>query len=199
MSRAVGYMAEAGIDLRRRQRRRRRQRHRQHGAGTRDAGAAGGAVRQPRRRLSAPAPIPPIRHSPGASDPFLTCAAHQRRRPGRRHQFGGRPARAAGSASDNFDIKLRVMFQNSDDHGFPATFAPLPTFTPDYTLDRAFNVQPYATDSWTMPTLDLQVFRARAGRSCGPTATSTATRRTSRTRATAPSRCSLAVPADYYA
>ena len=48
------------------------------------------------------------------------------------------------------------MFQNSEDHGFPAAFAPLPTFEPEYTLDRPFSVQPRATDTWTMPTLDLK-------------------------------------------
>jgi iron complex outermembrane receptor protein len=59
-------------------------------------------------------------------------------------------------ASDNLDIKLRVLFQESQDHGFPATFAPLPGFGPVYTLDRAFNVQPTANDTWTMPSLDLK-------------------------------------------
>ena len=59
-------------------------------------------------------------------------------------------------ATDQLDIKLRVMFQDSYDKGFPATFAPLPQFTPIYTLDRAFDVQPWASDSWTMPTLDFK-------------------------------------------
>jgi len=49
-----------------------------------------------------------------------------------------------------------VMFQDSYDKGFPATFAPLPEFEPIYTLDRAFDVQPWASDSWTMPTLDFK-------------------------------------------
>jgi iron complex outermembrane receptor protein len=57
--------------------------------------------------------------------------------------------------TDNFDATLRVMFQNSADHGFPATFAPLPAFTPDYTLNRAFDVQPHASDVWALPSLDL--------------------------------------------
>jgi hypothetical protein len=47
------------------------------------------------------------------------------------------------------------MFQNSADNGFPATFAPLPSFTPIYTLDRAFDVQPKASDVWALPSLDL--------------------------------------------
>ena len=57
--------------------------------------------------------------------------------------------------TDDFDIKVRVMHQQQKDYGFPATFAPLPSFTPVYTLDRAFDVQPKATDNWTLPSLDL--------------------------------------------
>ena len=48
------------------------------------------------------------------------------------------------------------MFQDTSDHGFPATYAPLPAFTPDYTLNRAFNVQPEASDDWALPSLDLK-------------------------------------------
>jgi len=48
------------------------------------------------------------------------------------------------------------MFQDQKDYGFPASFAPLPTFEPLYTLNRAFNVQSRAEDSWTMPTLDFK-------------------------------------------
>ncbi|HEY2682443.1 MAG TPA: TonB-dependent receptor [Steroidobacteraceae bacterium] len=66
-----------------------------------------------------------------------------------------------GSASllfqpvENFDARLRVLYQNSWDHGFPATYAPLPDFKPDYTLNRAFDVQPMAWDKWALPSLDL--------------------------------------------
>jgi len=59
-------------------------------------------------------------------------------------------------ATDHFEARLRVMFQNSVDHGFPATFAPLPEFTPVYTIDRAFDVQPRASDDWALPSLDLK-------------------------------------------
>ncbi len=48
------------------------------------------------------------------------------------------------------------MFQDTEDHGFPAAFALLPSFKPVYTLDRAFDVQPYASDTWAMPSLDLR-------------------------------------------
>ncbi|HEV2284628.1 MAG TPA: TonB-dependent receptor [Steroidobacteraceae bacterium] len=58
--------------------------------------------------------------------------------------------------SEALDIKLRVLYQDSKDHGFPATFAPLPNFDPVYTMDRAFDVQPYATDVWTLPSLDIK-------------------------------------------
>jgi iron complex outermembrane receptor protein len=93
--------------------------------------------------------------NPCTSDSFLTCPRTSVGDQGAVTSYGASGA-LLWRASDNLDVKLRVMFQNSDDHGFPATFAPLPTFEPEYTLDRAFSVQPRATDSWTMPTLDLK-------------------------------------------
>src|ERR1700751_855982 len=49
------------------------------------------------------------------------------------------------------------MFQDTKVHGFPTAFAPLPNFTvSSYIVGRAFDVQPYATDSWTLPTLDFK-------------------------------------------
>jgi iron complex outermembrane recepter protein len=68
--------------------------------------------------------------------------------------------------TDNLEGRLRVLYQNTEDHGFPATFAPLPfpnearnppysEFTPQYTINRAFNVQPDAIDRWALPSLDL--------------------------------------------
>jgi outer membrane receptor protein involved in Fe transport len=48
------------------------------------------------------------------------------------------------------------MYQNTEDHGFPAAFAPLPAFEPQYTLNRAFDVQPDAIDRWALPSLDLK-------------------------------------------
>jgi len=75
----------------------------------------------------------------------------------------GANSSAGGSASllvratDNLDITLRVMLQDTKIHGFPTAFAPLPNFTvSSYIVDRAFDVQPYATDSWTLPTLDFK-------------------------------------------
>jgi iron complex outermembrane receptor protein len=95
-------------------------------------------------------------NSPAGGNPFDTTAP--------RSSAGdqGAISSAGGSlalllkASDDLEIKLRVLFQESQDHGFPATFAPLPGFGPVYTLNRAFNVQPTANDTWTMPSLDLK-------------------------------------------
>jgi iron complex outermembrane recepter protein len=92
---------------------------------------------------------------PGASDPEAIVPRTSSGDQGAQSTGGGSLALLV-KATDAFDIKLRIMFQDSKDHGFPATFAPLPNFTPEYILNRAFDVQPYATDSWTMPSLDLK-------------------------------------------
>jgi outer membrane receptor protein involved in Fe transport len=94
-------------------------------------------------------------NGPGASDPFATVPRTSAGDQGAISTGGGSLALLL-KATDNLDVKLRVMFQDSKDHGFPATFAPLPEFTPIYRLDRAFDVQPYATDTWTLPSLDLK-------------------------------------------
>ena len=57
--------------------------------------------------------------------------------------------------SESFEARLRVMYQDTDMHGFPATFAPLPGFQPEYILNRAFDVQPDAMDRWALPSLEL--------------------------------------------
>lgn len=95
---------------------------------------------------------------PGAADPFAPVPRTSRGDQGQVQTLGGSAALLV-HATDNLDVKLRVMFQDSYDKGFPATFAPVPpdgNFTPLYTMDRAFDVQPWASDSWTMPTLDLK-------------------------------------------
>lgn len=94
-------------------------------------------------------------NGPGASDPFATVPRTSSGDQGAISTGGGSLALLL-KATDNLDVKMRVMFQDSKDHGFPATFAPLPEFTPVYRLDRAFDVQPYATDTWTLPSLDLK-------------------------------------------
>jgi iron complex outermembrane receptor protein len=94
-------------------------------------------------------------NSPGGGNPFLAVPRSSSADQGAISTGGGSAALLL-RATDNLDIKLRVLFQDSKDHGFPATFAPLPEFTPVYRLDRAFNVQSFASDSWTMPSLDLK-------------------------------------------
>jgi iron complex outermembrane recepter protein len=94
-------------------------------------------------------------NGPGAADPFVSVARTSSGDQGAMSAGGGSAALLV-HASDNLDIKLRLMFQDSKDHGFPATFAPLPLFEPQYVINRAFDVQPHASDSWTMPTLDLR-------------------------------------------
>jgi iron complex outermembrane receptor protein len=93
--------------------------------------------------------------SPAVSNPFLSAPRTSVGNQGAVTTYGGSVA-ALLRVTDNFDATLRVMTQNTTDHGFPVTFAPLPAFTPDYTLNRAFDVQPRATDVWALPSLDLK-------------------------------------------
>jgi outer membrane receptor protein involved in Fe transport len=97
----------------------------------------------------------PAPTSPAATDPFVSAPRTSVGDQGAITTYGGSVTALLRLASD-FDIKLRVMHQDQKDYGFPATFAPLPGFTPVYRLDRAFDVQPKATDKWTLPSLDLQ-------------------------------------------
>jgi iron complex outermembrane receptor protein len=89
------------------------------------------------------------------ADPLLSVPRSSVGNQGAVRTFGGSLA-ALLKVTDNFDATLRVMFQNTADHGFPATFAPLPGFTPEYKLNRAFDVQPRASDVWALPSLDLK-------------------------------------------
>jgi outer membrane receptor protein involved in Fe transport len=93
--------------------------------------------------------------SPAVADPFLSVPRTSVGNQGAVSTFGGSLA-ALLKVTDNFEATLRIMFQNTADHGFPAAFAPLPSFTPVYTLDRAFDVQPRASDVWALPSLDLK-------------------------------------------
>jgi iron complex outermembrane recepter protein len=93
--------------------------------------------------------------SPAVSDPNVAAPRTSVGNQGAQSTFGGSMA-ALLRVTDNFDATLRIMFQNTADHGFPATYAPLPAFTPDYTLNRAFDVQPHASDVWALPSLDLK-------------------------------------------
>lgn len=91
----------------------------------------------------------------GAGDPFASVPRTSVGDQGQVQTLGGSAALLV-HATDSLDVKLRVMTQYTYDKGFPATFAPLPGFAPIYTMDRAFDVQPWASDNWTMPTLDLK-------------------------------------------
>jgi outer membrane receptor protein involved in Fe transport len=57
--------------------------------------------------------------------------------------------------SERLQVTARTLFQGLEFHGFPATFAPLPNFRPVQTLDRLFDIQPRATDRWTLSSLDV--------------------------------------------
>ncbi len=92
--------------------------------------------------------------SPAVTDPFLSVPRHSVGNQGADTTYGGSIA-AKWQISDALYARFRVMFQDTKDHGFPATFAPLPSFKPVYTLNRAFDVQPEATDDWALPSLDI--------------------------------------------
>src|SRR5579863_7669946 len=99
-------------------------------------------------------------NNPAGGDPFETAPRGSSGDQGAVSTGGGSLALLV-KPSDALDIKVRLLYQDSKDHGFPATFAPLnadeSAFTaPQYTLARAFNVQPYATDTWTLPSLDIK-------------------------------------------
>ncbi|HXW73510.1 MAG TPA: TonB-dependent receptor [Steroidobacteraceae bacterium] len=95
-------------------------------------------------------------NNPAGSSPFVSVARTSSGDQGANSSAGGSAALLV-RATDQLDITLRVMLQDTKIHGFPTAFAPLPNFTvSSYVTDRAFDVQPYATDSWTLPTLDFK-------------------------------------------
>ena len=96
----------------------------------------------------------PDASSPATTDPFYPAPRTSVGDQGAITTYGGSVS-ALLRVTDDFDVKVRVMHQQQSDYGFPATYAPLPSFTPVYTLNRAFDVQPKATDNWTLPSLDL--------------------------------------------
>ena len=105
------------------------------------------------------APLSPA-SDPAGGDPFESVPRGSTRDQGAVSTGGGSVALLV-KPTDALDIKVRLLYQDSKDHGFPATFAPLnsdaTSFTaPQYTMARAFDVQPYATDTWTLPSLDIK-------------------------------------------
>jgi outer membrane receptor protein involved in Fe transport len=94
--------------------------------------------------------------SPGGGDPFLSVPRTSVGDQGA-NTSGGGSAALLWRATDSLDVTLRVMYQDTKINGFPTAFAPLPDFTvSSYIVDRAFDVQSYATDTWTLPTLDFK-------------------------------------------
>jgi outer membrane receptor protein involved in Fe transport len=93
--------------------------------------------------------------SPGVSDPFLDVPRTSVGNQGADTTAGGSIS-TLWKISDDFEARFRVMYQDTEYHGFPATFAPLPDFQPEYTMNRAENVQPDAIDRWALPSLDLK-------------------------------------------
>jgi iron complex outermembrane recepter protein len=92
--------------------------------------------------------------SPGTTNPNLNVPRSSKDDQGAQTSWGGSIS-ALLKVTPDFDARLRVMFQSTENNGFGASFAPLPDFKPVYVLDRAFDVQPKANDIWTLPSLDL--------------------------------------------
>ena len=57
--------------------------------------------------------------------------------------------------SDRFDLTLRLLHQDQTTHGIAATYAPLPAFEPVRNASRLANIEPRASDSWSLPTATL--------------------------------------------
>ena len=92
--------------------------------------------------------------SPATGNPNLIAPRTSVGNQGAETTYGG-SVTALLKVSESFDARLRVMYQDTDYHGFPAAFAPLPAFEPDYIIPRAFDVQPDAMDRWALPSLEL--------------------------------------------
>ena len=92
--------------------------------------------------------------SPATGNPNLIVPRTSVGNQGADTTYGGSLS-ALVKISGNFEARLRVMYQDTDYHGFDAAFAPLPSFEPDYSIARAFDVQPDAMDRWALPSLEL--------------------------------------------
>jgi outer membrane receptor protein involved in Fe transport len=57
--------------------------------------------------------------------------------------------------SEALSMAIRFMYQDQHLHGFPASWAPLPAFTPGSLMARTANLQPEVNDTWTLPSLTL--------------------------------------------
>lgn len=57
---------------------------------------------------------------------------------------------------DSLSVTARVMYQMTEDYGWPAPFAPLPAFRVNaLTLNRAANIQEGSSDHWALPSLSI--------------------------------------------
>jgi outer membrane receptor protein involved in Fe transport len=92
--------------------------------------------------------------SPATGNPALIVPRTSVGNQGADTTYGGSVS-ALLKVSASFEARLRIMYQDTDYHGFDAAFAPLPTFEPDYVIPRAFDVQPDAMDRWALPSLEL--------------------------------------------
>jgi iron complex outermembrane receptor protein len=58
--------------------------------------------------------------------------------------------------NDQWEVLVRLLAQQQDNHGLPVTYAPLPEFEPtSLTMDRSVNIQEYANEHWLMPTVQV--------------------------------------------
>jgi iron complex outermembrane recepter protein len=58
--------------------------------------------------------------------------------------------------NDQWEVLVRLLAQQQENHGLPVTYAPVPGFEPtSLTMDRSVNIQEYANEHWLMPTIQL--------------------------------------------
>jgi outer membrane receptor protein involved in Fe transport len=57
---------------------------------------------------------------------------------------------------EQLSVTARIMYQMTEDYGWPAPFAPLPAFeVTSLTMNRAANVQEGSSDHWTLPSISI--------------------------------------------
>lgn len=57
---------------------------------------------------------------------------------------------------DSLSVTARIMYQMTEDHGWPAVFAPLPAFqVPSLIENRIANIQEGSSDHWTLPSITI--------------------------------------------
>jgi iron complex outermembrane recepter protein len=71
------------------------------------------------------------------------------------HTYGGSAA-LLWKAAEPLSVTLRIMFQQTEDYGWAAPYAPLPGFdVTSLTLNRAVNIQEGTGDHWYLPSVTL--------------------------------------------